>query len=328
MTTPPEIPPHLKDLYAAAGPVLRYRIMRDVVGHDDSYIATAHLGLDLRALPEAQTLKSTQELDGTWNGLLCSGESHRTTTEVAVLRLCELGLEGSESVRLCLESALLPTLFSEELLWEFEETARDKESRVAARHIVRDKALRLICRAARQYDAEIKPLLEAVMAEWEYFLQSPTPARAPRTVPTADAYAAVCWYPWSEDDFPRVRDVTHRLIHYAEAAIDEPVLVPDVMMRQIFQLTDKWEYLARPDLLFHELELAARLGVVNDLPHTRWLLEELEARQDADGWCRFEVAETIERTWYFPLDKEKLKDYPVEWTFRAALIFKLLEYDL
>jgi len=311
----------LRALYDAAGPVIRFRILRDVLGRDESFIETAHLGLDVRSLPEAEAIIAAQEIDGSWGGALYETRGESITTEIAVLRLCELGLEQCESLRQCVEKAFLPTLLREDILWEYEARAE----KTAARRLVRDKALRLITRCTRDADDVLKPLLESVLVEWDHSLSEKHGAVLP---PTADSWAAVCHFPWSDDDFSRVRVLARRLAKRAEVEMDHTVHAPDFFALHAFRLCDKWEYLARPPLLFHELELAARLGVAADLPHTRWLLEELEARQDADGFFRFDLEVPIEPSWYFPLEKTRPEEFHIEWSFRAAHIFTLLGYDM
>jgi hypothetical protein len=315
-----DIPPGLRALYDAAGAVIRYRLVRDVLGRDDTFIQTAHLGMEIPRLSEPLALVSAQQLDGSWSGALCEGE---LSTERAFLRLCELGMEKYEAVNACIEKALMPTLFHQDVLWEFH--AHDEAGQRAARQIVRDKTLFMVCRATRELDEIVKPLLELMLAEWDLFVSNPAEAMAP---PTMNGYAAVCWFPWSDDDFERVREIATRMITHAEAEMGRARRVYPLLEPHIFRLSDKWEYLARPQDLFFELELASRLGVTRDLAVTRWLLEELEARQDADGWFRFETGGDVEATWYFPLEKTRVDDFPVEWTFRGDLIFKLLEYDI
>ncbi|MFZ5433725.1 MAG: hypothetical protein ACOZB3_08130 [Calditrichota bacterium] len=322
-----DIPPLYRELFDAAGPVVRYRLVRDVLGRDDSFIQTAHLGLELPRLTEVEALLTAQEMDGSWSGLLGADVfGEKIATETALLRLCELGLENHEAVQVCIEKALIPTLFHSDVIWEWEKTATDDLSRRAARQIVRDKALRLIVRATSEMDEVLKPVFETIITEWNHYLEGGNGGRlAP---PTTDAYAALCWYRWSDDDFPRVRGLVKRLVERAESVMGHPISVPEIFSPHLFQLADKWEYLARPPLFFLELELAARLGVARDLPVTQWMLDELEMRQDADGRFRFSGDDSIEQNWYYPLDRTGSSDPSVEWTFRAALIYKLLEYDL
>ena len=325
MPSSPDIPPAYRALYDAAGPVVRYRIMRDVLGRDESYLHTADLARDAARLPEARAILAAQELDGSWSGLLCAVEN-RLATEAALLRLCELGLEAHDAAHACIEKSLMPTLLNGQILWETEGWVSSESDRHLARRVVRDKTLRLIARATRALDDVLKPALESLLAEWDFFLSSPRERKL--LPPTADGYAAVCWFPWSDDDSPRVHARIARLFEHAERAIEQPPDVPVWFAPRVFQLADKWDYLARPPRLFHELELAARLGIARDLPVTRWLIEELEMRQDADGFCRFESTEILDNSWYFPLDRDTERDPAIEGTFRAALIFKLLEYDL
>ncbi len=140
------------------------------------------------------------------------------STESAFLRLCELGRESSTAVGACVEKVLLPTLFDERVLWEFDNGSTNANYRRAARHIVRDKVLRLICRATRETDPVIKPHLETVLAEWDLFLSTAGTADAVTIAPpTADAYGAVCWYPWTDDDLDRVHRLVQRLFLFADS---------------------------------------------------------------------------------------------------------------
>jgi hypothetical protein len=323
MNAPADLPPLLHRLYEAAGPVIRYRLLRDVAGHDDSFIQTAHHGRDLLGLPEAQSLIAAQEMDGSWGGVLCepSSESRGLSTEFAFLRLCELGLEGCDAVRTCIEKALLPSLFSPDLTWELR--AHSEAERDSARRVVRDEALHLICRATREFDMDLRPFLEIVLAEWKRFAGQ---AEAPP--PTRSSYAAVCWYPWDDDDFPRVRAIVKELFTKLERTMDRPPKLTPLLARHALRLKNKWEYLAAPADFLQELELAARLGTARDAPVTRWLLDELEARQDADGWFRFEDSTNLERSWYFPIETDDPPRFEIEWTFRGLLIYALLQYDL
>lgn len=317
MSAPPDIPPAYRALFDAAGPVVRYRLVRDVLGRDESFHQTARLADSVIRLPEVQQLLAAQLPGGAWNGL--------PATEYAVLRLCELGLENHDAVKRCLEQSLLPALLDDHALGEFSALVSSDDERLPARRLVRDKALRLIARATRDLDELLKPTLELLLAEWDFLSSSQSDDSVP---PTADGWAAVCFFPWSDDDFPRVRKLAERFFERAESLMGKPLRVPSWFAPRAFRLGDKWEYLASPPLFFHELELAARLGVARDLSVTRWLLEELEMRQDADGFCRFESTEVIENSWYFPLDRDAERDPSIEWTFRAALMFKLLEFDL
>lgn len=322
-----EIPPGLRKLYDAGGPVIRYRVVRDLMDQDDSFVRTAQLGQDLLKLPEVRALLAAQQIDGAWGGALhTAGGELFVATQDALLRLCELGQQDGAAVTACLEKALLPSLLHAEILWEY--SAPDAPAAVAARQIVRDAVLRLIVRATRQHDDLIKPLLELLLTEWERYLAAGQTARglviAP---PTADGYAAVCTFPWPDDDFPRVRNRVVTLLRHLETLIGKPPRVHPLLMPRLLRLADKAEYLSRPDLLLYELELSARLGVTHAAPVTCWLLEELEARQDADGWVRFDLFEPLRAWWYFPLEKTDAAEFPVEWTFRALQIFKLLEYD-
>jgi hypothetical protein len=317
-----EIPPSLRELYEASGPILRYRIQRDVIGRDESYIATSEMGMAVAKLPAVQQILAAQDASGWWGDF--------RTSEVAALRLCEWGLESHRALENFCEQVLLPTLLKDDVLWEFGELELDAAGRTQARRIVRDKTLNLLCRARREDDPMVRTHLEFVLAEWEHYTaQAGTKAKetTPLPLPTADGYAAVCRYPWSDDEFPRVRDAVERLAQFSEKQ-PTPAHVPRALAPFLFQLLDKWQYLEQPPRLLYELELAAELGAARDLDYSAWMLDELEARQDADGFFRFPDAGDIVASWYFPLEKENPGEFYIEFTFRAELIFKRLAYDI
>ena len=314
---PADIPPSLRALYAASGPILRYRILRDIVGHDESYIETANMGMDVAKLPHVREILDAQA-NGMWGDF--------RTTELAALRLCEYGLESHRVMDSLREQVLLPTLLRDDLIWEFEQAGPDAEGKHHARRIIRDKALHLLVRTQRTEDPVARTVLEQLLAEWELFLAaSANDARRP--CPTAEGYAAVCRYPWDDDEFPRVRDLVKRMTGHVEVNSPSPDF-PKPLVPYLYQLLDKWQYLEQPSRSLYELELTANLGVARDLDFSSWMLEELEARQDADGFFRFPDAGEIQSSWYFPLEKESSDELYVEYTFRAELIFKLLAYDL
>ena len=317
-----DLPPSLRALYDACGPILRYRILRDVLGEDESYVRTAHAGLEVLKLPEVQQLLAAQQENGLWTDF--------RTSEIAALRLCEFGLESQESLERLREQVLLPTLLDNHALWEYSQSPLDEAGKRVARRILRDKALHLLCRIQRREDPVIRTQLEVILVEWEHYLAHSVSNGKTQTLslpaPTADSYAAVCRYPWSDDEFLRVHELVTRLVKHAEANVTQTALQPLAVL--LFRLDDKWQYLAQPPRLLHDLELAATLGVARDLDFAEWMLEELEARQDADGFFRFPDAGEIQSSWYFPLEKTNPDEFYVECTFRAELIFKLLAFDI
>jgi hypothetical protein len=163
-------------------------------------------------------------------------------------------------------------------------------------------------------DALIESHLETVLAEGMKTGQA-----------TWMGFAAVCCYPWNEDSIPHVHDTMKQLFEKLDSQQAVNFVHDDLLTPSLLRIPSKEEYLARPARLFFDLEMSARLGLTNELNVTRWLFEELESRQDADGWVRFPA--TDERNWYFPLETKSAEDFHIEWTFRAAHIFKLLEYD-
>ena len=313
----PDIPASLRELWDASGPVLRHRLLRDVVGHDESYVETMSMGLDLLRLPDVRQILESQ-VNGAWGDF--------RTTEIAAHRLCELGLESHRALEQLRELVLQPTLFKEDLIWEFEQAGLDAEGNKHARRIIRDKSVHLVCRMLRDEDELMRTFLEQILAEWERYLSA---AAKDEYVPypTADGYAAVCRYPWDDDSFPRIADVVKRMTLHVEAT-PPPSTFPRLLAPFLFRLFDKWQYIEQPPRMLYDLELTARLGVARDLDFSAWMLEEMEARQDADGFFRFPDAGEIQSSWYFPLEKENPDEFHLEYTFRAELIFKLLAYDL
>jgi hypothetical protein len=328
----PEVPPGLRGLYDAAGPILRYRILRDVMGCDTSFIQTATARLDIAKLEPVRALADLQQLDGSWSGsLLERPRKNGLSTESAFLRLCEWGLEDDNAAKACIEKALLPTLLDEDVIWEFETRAETDELRRAARQVVRDSVLRMLCRSTRDVDELLKPQIEILLTEWDHFLrhaESKSASTHEVLPPTEAGFSAVCWFPWDDDDFPRIEAFVHRLVVQAESRIGKPPAAPALFAPYVFALNDKVEFLAQPQELFFFLEHSARLGVTRDLDVTRWLLEELESRQDADGWFRFETLDPPAESWYYPLETPPSGERSVEWTFRAELIYRLLQFDL
>lgn len=308
-----DIPPSLRELYERSGPILRYRIVRDVIGRDESYVETTHMGMEVAKLPDVQQILAAQDAHGLWGDF--------RTSELAALRLCECGLESHRAMDNFRELVLLPTLLNNDALWEFAKLELDDAGRKQARRIVRDKTLHLLCRSNREEDPAVRTYLELLLAEWEHYVAG---GDAP---PTTDGYAAVCRYPWNDDEFPRVHDAVARIVTYSENHAP-PEHFPKPLAPFLFRLLDKWQYLEQPPRLLQDLELAAQLGEARDLDYSAWMLEELEARQDADGFFRFPDAGDILASWYFPLEKTDPDEFYVEYSFRAELIFKLLAYDV
>jgi hypothetical protein len=322
-----DIPPGLKTLFDASGPIMQYRILRDLLDHDDSWIHTLKRGLELNRLPAIAELMNARGNNGSWNGLLIglNENEFRKSTAFSMLRLCEWTREEHPIIPQTIEKVLLPTLTRDDFLWEFAAVARTENEKLTARHLVRDTILFLMCRSLQTKNDLIRLQLEIVLTEWELFVAKHDLRRAP----TLFGYAAVCWYPWDDDEFLRVRELAVKLFDALEGSIDKKIEFPPWLEPHCLKLYPKESFLAHPARLFYHLELSARLGITSDLPVTKWLLEELQFRQDADGIVRFEHNELPPESleYYFPLEAASVEDYPVEYTFRADLIFKLLGYD-
>jgi hypothetical protein len=182
-----------------------------------------------------------------------------------------------------------------------------------------------MCRSLQTDNALIRSQLEIILTEWEMFVDK----QDRRQAPTLFGYAAICWFPWDDDEFPRIRELAVKLFDALEQWIDKKIEYPPWLEPHRLKLYSKESFLAHPARLLYHLELSARLGITSDLPVTKWLLEELQFRQDADGLVRFEHNELPPEPidYYFPLEAASEDGYPIEYTFRAQLIFKLLSYD-
>jgi hypothetical protein len=297
-------------LYDSAGPFLKLRIARDLADRDESFLDTADFIRANLKRDEPRAIVMAQKPDGSWGDLV--------STELFMLRLCELGLESADAIEFCLEKALLPSLGGK----GFVAGARSAEQK----QLTRDMCLRMITRARRHADELVKIVLEQVLTEWEF---GATHGHAPHP-PTLPAYAALCSYPWEDDDVERVSRIVTAMIKRAEES-DE--LAASAMIEPYrFRVRDKEHYLAHPEQLLYELECSARLGIINECNSTRWMFEELEIRQDSDGFTRFDndfiSRETSPLPWYYPIEAATPETRHIEWTFRAGLVFKLVEFDV
>jgi hypothetical protein len=315
------LPVFVRELYERSGPILRYRIQHDVLGRDLSHIAVAHMAEDVAALPRVRELLSAQQENGLWGNFLQTFEAFQ--------RLCELGLEEHDAVSRCGDEVLYPTLLREDTLWELEGTFRDEAGRRAARQVVRDMTLHLLCRSRREKDPLVKSHLERVLAEWGLFVSSgPQTAWNGMALPTRYAWLAVACYPWSDEEFDRVRDAILKLDTFiAEKQPSPPANTHRVLAAAALCDQGKQVFLSQPWRLFYGLEMAARLGMVRDLPSARWMFDEMEAHQDGDGVFRFDSAPLDEPLYFFPIEETDPHRYEIEYTFHAHHIYKLLEYD-
>ena len=316
------IPAFLRDLHERAGPVLRYRIQRDVLGRDLSHIAVVQMAKDVAALPRAQELLLAQQANGAWGNFVQTSETFQ--------RLCELGLEEHDAITRCRDEVLFPTLLRVDALWELETRTQTEAEHRAARQALRDMTLHLLCRSRREEDMLVKSHLERVLAEWGYYVSSgPHREWSGAALPTIYAWPAVACYPWPDEDFERVRDLALKLDVFIEKKQPAPPEgTPEVLAAIALRDVDKEVYLSQPWQLFHSLEMAARLGMVHDLPWAGWMLNEMEAHEDSDGFFRFDSAPPEEPLYFFPIEETDPARYEIEYTFHAHHIYKLLAYDL
>ena len=280
-----DIPPYLQALFESAGPIVQFRILRNILDQDESWIRTANRDIELNKHPKIAELMQARSSNGTWNGLLIGSnpEEFKQSTAYSILRLCEWGREKHPIIPQTIEKVLLPSLTRDDFLWEFAAIADTDDEKKLARHLVRDTILFLICRSLKTANALIRAQLEIILTEWEAFANSEVISS-----PTLSGYAAICWYPWTDDEFPRVRQAAVKLFEKLEEKIGENLELPVWFESHRLKLFHKEIYLHFPSLLLYNLELTARLGITSSLPFASWLLEELQIRQDADGLFRFE----------------------------------------
>lgn len=296
----PDLPPSFKSLFTDSGPLLRFRILRDVLGRDESWIETA--AAQAAVLKHARVLEITgQQLT---NGSFGDRLSH---TAAALLWLCEAGAESHQAVTNTLERVVLPTLAQDNATWELP---------AAQRSLVRDICLHMLARATRGVHPLLETYLELVRLDWERWFANKR--SAPPTVP---AYSAMSWWQAPPQQMLGKRQLLIKLLTEVEN-------LPTALLPEASRLLipDKGIYLAEPVRMLYDLEHGARAGIVGDVEHLRWLYDELEVAQDADGLWHFDFTETpLSLSWYFPLE-DSAPDR--ELTVRALIIYKLLNYDV
>lgn len=296
----PDLPPSFQQLYRDSGPILRYRILRDVLGRDESWIETASAQAAVMKHPRVQELTDDQLANGSFGDRL-------SQTVATALWLCEAGVEEHPAVQNVLEYVVIPTLAQENATWEFPSSER---------RLVRDACLHLLARATRGAHLLLETYLEIVKQEWEHWL-----AAKQGPAPTLAAYSAYVWWQPPADRMLEKRALLTRLLQQLET-IPAPLLPESNRL----VIPDKEVYLAEPVRMLHDLELGARAGILNDVEHLQWLYDELEVAQDADGQWHFDIAEIpASLSWFYPLENEA-RDR--ELTIRALMIYKLLNYDV
>ncbi|MCB1060568.1 MAG: hypothetical protein KDB65_10065 [Calditrichaeota bacterium] len=279
---------------------MRYRILRDVMGRDESWIETSDAKALVLKHPRVVELASQQLPNGSFGERL----SHTAAT---VLWLCEAGASEHPAVKQAVELVVLPTLAQEPATWEFAANQRS---------LVRDICLHLLARATRGTHPLLDAYLELIKIEWQHwFADKKSPS------PSVPAYCAMAWWQPPADQTLEKRALVAKLLNEAEAQSD--VLLPESSRLVI---PDKQIYLAEPVRMLFDLEHGARAGVLGEVEHLRWLYDELEVQQDADGMWHFTLEETpAHMSWYYPLEENK---QDAELTVRALMIYKLLNYDV
>ncbi|MBK6765562.1 MAG: hypothetical protein IPG71_04305 [bacterium] len=295
----PDLPPSFQQLYQDSGPILRYRILRDVLGRDESWIETASAQAALVKEPRIQELMDGQLANGSFGDRL-------SQTVATTLWLCEAGVEEHPTVVKVLEYVVLPTLAQDNVTWEFPEQER---------RLVRDACLHVLARATRGTHPLLETYLELITLEWEHWLST---KQGP---PTSAAYSAMVWWRCPAERMLSKRALLTRLLQAVEQ-----LAVPLLPEATRLVIPDKQVYLAEPVRMLHDLDLGARAGIIGDVEHLQWLYDELEVAQDADGQWHFEQEDfPASLGWYYPLEKNA-RDR--ELTIRALMIYKLLNYDV
>lgn len=296
----PDLPPSFKELYTASGPILRHRILRDVLGRDESWIETASAQTAVLKHPRVQELTDDQLPNGSFGDRLAQ-------TAATTLWLCEAGVEEHPAVNNVIEYVVLPTLAQENATWELP---------ASERKLVRDACLHILSRATRGQHILLETYLELITHEWELWFTNKK-----SEPPTFAAYSAMVWWQPPPDKMLARRQTLAKLLQHLE---QQPV--PLLFEPTRLNIPDKGVYLSQPVRMLHDLELGARAGIIGEVDHLQWLYDELEVQQDADGQWHFELEETpAYLSWYYPLE-ENAQDR--ELTIRALMIYKLLNYDV
>lgn len=296
----PDLPPSFQELYRDSGPILRYRILRDVLDRDETWIETSSAQAAVQKHPRVLELTGQQLSNGSFGDRL----SH---TAASVLWLCEAGAESHPAVERALEYVVLPTLAQENVTWELSADQRP---------LVRDICLHMLARATRGTHPLLESYLELVKFDWQRWLDN---KRA--TPPTVPAYCAMAWWRPPPAQALDKRALIAKLLNEIE---NQPTALLPESSRLL--IPDKEIYLSEPVRMLFDLEHGARAGVLNEVNHLRWLYDELEVAQDADGMWHYEYAEPPQHlSWYFPLESDSTDR---DLTVRALIVYKLLNYDV
>jgi hypothetical protein len=324
--SPSDIPAGLHRLFKASCPILRYRLLRDVLEHDESWKDSAALEEQVLKSEYVQSLASQQEPSGAFSGhlLVPLRDPLKWTTEHAILHLCECGAERHPAVKTAIDRVLLPTLAQEQVTWEVAVGASNDDEKREARRLVRDCCLDLLARTTRREHPMLDAYIELLIMEWENWLRdSSMPA------PTASAYSSLCLFRENAETKSRIHSLLKKVLDKLEAQSGDLPIGATLLTSRLLRVPSKQEYYARPGLFLHDLELGARAGLVGEVPHLTWLYDELEPLQDADGFFRFPESEIdYELRWYLPLESSDHKSLELDFTLRAHIIFKLLNYDV
>ncbi len=296
----PDLPPSFRQLFKESGPILRYRILRDVLGRDQSWIETLSAQGAVLKHPRVVQFASEQLPNGSFGDRL-------SQTAATTLWLCEAGAASHGAVQRVIDFVVLPTLAQEGATWELPANQRS---------LVRDVCLHILARATRGQHPLLEAYLEVVKLEWEHWFTNKKSA-----APTVPAYAAMVWWQPPANKLLEKRALLTKLLNEIEAQ-------PEVLLPENTRLIipDKEQYLSQPVRMLFDLEYGARAGIVGGVAHLRWLYDEIEVQQDADGMWHFEIEEVpAHLSWYYPLEENALDR---ELTVRALIIYKLLNYDV
>jgi len=354
MRTPDQLSRWLLD---NASEPIRYRVIKDILdgGLEDPDVDRAREAV--LSFPEAKKIASRQLGNGSWGNGIYAIAARKTTgtnrlhesTLYQLGRLIEYGFDSrNDTVESCAGKVLIPLLNPENsTLWELSyHPKRHPDLLPFLRILLRDIALRLLCPAGYSSHPQVKDAIIRGLTEMAAFLnhakRQPIYRQARgKTVmvdglhfPTYHFLRAVACADWVHE-IPQFRALLEMYIQF----IGENSPLPDYYLlsknsahrhghEAAFQ--SKEFYLQHPSMLLQELEILARLGMVDRTEQGQWLLDELLAHQDGDGHFRIPEYRKSRSFDYYMVEPHvrgrDIDPMTIDMTFRGALILHYLNY--
>lgn len=316
-----------------------------------------HAREDMLSFSEAKKIASRQQCNGSWgNGIYAVAARKTTGTErlhestlYQLGRLVEYGFDsGNKTVESCADKVLIPLLNPENnTLWELSYyPERHPDLLPFLRTLLRDIALRLLCPAGYNNHTQVKEAIIRGLTELAAFLnrakRQPIYRQAGgKTVmvggvyfPTHHFLRAVAHAGWVHE-IPEFRGLLGMYVDF----IGENSPLPDYYLLSKkgalrhgheAAFRSKEFYLQSPSILMQELEILARLGMVERTEQGQWLLDELLAHQDGDGCFRIPEYRKSRSFDYCMLEPyvhgRDIEPFTIDMTFRGALILHYLNY--